>query len=151
MSCDINYKRIQTGGLKTAILGRRIMILHKSDAKVRELDKCHDGRGILLCTEMLAEYQRKESGVKFYHDNILQSGGSIGEHLHKNNEELYIILEGAGLMKIDGKDEPVKPGDVCITRKGHSHSLLNSGKAPMHFLVIGVALSQISRPKKQIC
>jgi len=119
---------------------RSKMILRKSESRVRELDKCHDGRGILLCTEMLADYQRKESGVKFYHDNILQSGDSIGEHLHKEDEELYIIIEGTGLMKIDGKDEPVKPGDVCITRKGHSHSLVNTGKTPMHFLVVGVVL-----------
>ncbi len=116
------------------------MILRKSESKIRELDKCHDGKGVLLCMEMLAEYQRKETGVKFYHDNILQPGDSIGEHLHKVDEEVYIILEGSGTMRIDGKDVNVQPGDACITRKGHSHSLVNTGKNPMHFLVLGIVV-----------
>ncbi len=116
------------------------MILRKSESQVKKFDKCHDGNGVLLCTEMLADYQRREAGIKFYHDNILQPGDSIGEHLHKNDEEMYIIIDGSGVMKVDGRDEDVGPGDVCITRKGHSHSLLNTGKSPMHFLVIGVVL-----------
>ncbi|HCE45233.1 MAG TPA: hypothetical protein DET40_16965 [Lentisphaeria bacterium] len=116
------------------------MILRKSESEVKKFDKCHDGKGILLCTEMLAEYQRKEPGIKFYHDNILQSGDSIGEHLHKNDEEMYIIVDGAGTMRIDGKDESVGPGDICLTRRGHSHSLVNTGSSPMRFLVIGVVL-----------
>ncbi|OGV36776.1 MAG: hypothetical protein A2X48_17105 [Lentisphaerae bacterium GWF2_49_21] len=117
-------------------------MIRKFEAAVKEFDKCHDGKGVLLCTEMLAEYQRKEPGVKFYHDNILQPGDSIGEHLHKDDEEVYIIIEGTGIMKVDGKEERVQSGDVCITRKGHSHSLVNTGKTPMHFLVVGVVLQK---------
>ena len=116
------------------------MIIWKEETKIRGFDKCHGGSGTLLCTEMLADYKKNTSGIKFYHDNILQPGDSIGEHLHQNDEELYIILDGDGVMKIDGTDEPVKSGDICITRIGHSHSLLNTGTKPMHFLVIGVVL-----------
>jgi mannose-6-phosphate isomerase-like protein (cupin superfamily) len=114
------------------------MIIHKSKVPVKMLDKCHDGVGVLHCTEYLGEYGRKEKGIKFYHDNMLNPGVSVGEHTHENDEEMYIILNGIGVMKIDGKDQNVKDGDVCITRRGHSHSLANTGTIPMRFLVVGV-------------
>lgn len=116
------------------------MIIRKEDACLKEFNQCHGGSGILRCAEMLADYKRKAPGVKFYHDNILPPGGSVGEHRHKNDEEIYIILDGSGVMKVDGRDEPVKSGDICITRTGHRHSLLNTGATPMRFLVIGIAL-----------
>lgn len=115
------------------------MIIKKSDATVKMLDKCHEGVGILKCTEYLGEYGRKGAGILFYHDNILEPGVSVGEHSHADDkEELYIILEGNGTMKIDGKEQPVTGGDVCLTRRGHSHDIVNTGKTPMRLLVVGV-------------
>ena len=72
----------------------------------------------------------------FIHDNVIEPGASIGEHDHRSHEEIYVILTGNGVMKVDGVDEPVQAGDVCLTRIGHSHSLTNSLEGPMHFLVI---------------
>lgn len=43
-------------------------------------------------------------------------------------------------MKINGVDERVQAGDVCITRGGHRHSLTNSLDGPMHFLVISTKI-----------
>jgi mannose-6-phosphate isomerase-like protein (cupin superfamily) len=114
------------------------MIIKKNSATVRMLDKCHDGVGALSCREYLADYHRKGAGIKFYHDNLLQPGDSIGEHAHKDDEEMYVILDGSGTMKIDSVTQPVVSGDICITRRGHSHSLANTGKSPMRFLVVGV-------------
>ena len=31
----------------------------------------------------------------------------------------------------DGKDKPVKAGDVTIVRKGESHGIANTGKEPL--------------------
>jgi mannose-6-phosphate isomerase-like protein (cupin superfamily) len=118
------------------------MIIRKSEAVVKQLDKCHDGSGVLQCTEYLGAYQQKETGIKFYHDNILQPKDSIGEHRHTDDEEMYVILEGSGTMKIDGKDQAVQGGDICLTRHGHSHDLKNTGAIPMHFLVIGVNVQE---------
>jgi len=114
------------------------MIIRKDEAPVKMLDKCHDGIGVLQCREYLGEYKRKGPGIKFCHDNILQPGDSVGEHTHKDDEEMYMILDGSGTMKIDTVTQPVRGGDICITRRGHSHSLVNTGNAPLRFLVVGV-------------
>ena len=114
------------------------MILRKQDAGTKQLEACHDGAGVLHMTEMLAQYDRAGAGVKFIHDNIVEPGASIGEHTHHDDEELYIIVEGEGMMRIDGVDEPVGVGDICLTRPGHSHSLINSDTRPMRLLVVGL-------------
>jgi len=114
------------------------MIIRKRDATNKQIEACHDGAGVLHMTEMLAAYGRSGAGVKFIHDNIVEPGASIGEHTHHDDEELYLIIEGVGVMRIDGVDEPVGPGDICLTRPGHSHSLTNSDAGPMRLIVIGL-------------
>jgi mannose-6-phosphate isomerase-like protein (cupin superfamily) len=87
---------------------------------------------------MLADYAKADGGIKFIHDNELAPGVSIGEHTHHADEEVYFILTGTGQMRIDSVLTPVGPGDACLTRRGHSHSLTNTGDTPMRMLVIGV-------------
>jgi len=116
------------------------MLVRRDDRESREIEGCHEGRGLLHCTEMLADYAKGGAGFKFIHDNVLEPGATIGEHTHKNDEEIYVILDGRGVMRIDGVDQDVAGGDVCITRAGHSHSLTNSPDTPMHLLVVGINL-----------
>ena len=112
------------------------MILQRTERLAKRITDCHGGHGGLWCAELLADYAKKEVGFKYIHDNHLEPGASIGEHRHDTDEEIYIILSGRGVMKIDGQPQPVAPGDVCLTRRGHSHDLVNSLEGPMHFLVI---------------
>lgn len=65
----------------------------------------------------------------------LQPGASIGMHKHENNEDAYIIISGEGLFTdSNGKETPVKGGDITLARKGQSHALKNTGKVPLIFL-----------------
>jgi mannose-6-phosphate isomerase-like protein (cupin superfamily) len=114
------------------------MIIRRSEKKPVRMDKCHDGAGTLWCTEMLADYKKAGNGFKYIHDNMLEPGASIGEHAHKDDEELYVILWGRGVMKVDGVPQQVQAGDMCLTRAGHSHDLTNGPEGAMHFLVIAI-------------
>jgi mannose-6-phosphate isomerase-like protein (cupin superfamily) len=65
----------------------------------------------------------------------LQPGDSIGYHKHTTNEDTYIIVSGRGTFRDkDGREVPVKPGDVTIVRKGESHGLVNTGTEPLVFV-----------------
>ena len=67
----------------------------------------------------------------------LASGHSIGLHTHTVNEDAYIIVRGYGILTdADGKDYPVKEGDVMIARKGESHALSNSGVEDLVFVSV---------------
>ena len=112
------------------------MILKRDKTRCRKIVDCHDGEGVLWCAEVLADYKKTASGFKYIHDNHIEPGASIGEHSHEHDEEIYVILEGTGTMKIDGVEQAVGPGDVCLTRSGHAHDLTNGPQGVMHFLVI---------------
>lgn len=45
--------------------------------------------------------------------NLLPKGVSVPfVHAHKQNEELYIVLEGSGKLFIDGEEIAIKKGDI---------------------------------------
>jgi mannose-6-phosphate isomerase-like protein (cupin superfamily) len=114
------------------------MILRRAQARTFDIPQCHGGPGVLRCTDYLGEAGHPAGSSVLIHDDLLPPGTGIGEHLHSEDEELYIVLEGSGTMVIDGRTEPIGPGDICLTRRGHSHALTNTGTAPMRLLVIGV-------------
>lgn len=77
----------------------------------------------------------KDQAIKEISRLTLQPGDSIGYHPHVTNEDTYIIVSGQGVFKDkDGKDVPVKAGDVTIVRKGESHGIANTGKEPLVFI-----------------
>lgn len=64
---------------------------------------------------------------------VLEPGSSVGEHLHADTDELYLILEGHGTGSLDGQSFPVTAGDLFVVRAGHAHGLVNDGAGPLAF------------------
>lgn len=64
---------------------------------------------------------------------ILQPGASIGEHTHDTNCEILFVLAGQGTIIDDGVPSPIAKGQCTYCPKGHSHSLVNTGTAPLEF------------------
>lgn len=67
----------------------------------------------------------------------LKPGAYIGTHLHKDNEDAYLIISGKGVFT-DGNGNAwvVGPGDMTIARPGQSHGLANLYKEDLVFLDI---------------
>ncbi|MFT4267466.1 MAG: cupin domain-containing protein [Xenophilus sp.] len=77
----------------------------------------------------------KDQAIKEVSWLTLPPGASIGYHQHITNEDVYVIVSGEGVFKDkDGRDVPVKAGDVTIVRKGEAHGLANTGREPLVFL-----------------
>ena len=51
------------------------------------------------------------------------AGGSTERHYHKLSEEFYFLLEGSGLMEIDGEEREVGPGDAILIPAGAWHQI----------------------------
>ena len=65
---------------------------------------------------------------------ILPPGAATQEHYHPKAEEIYYLLEGSGLMRIENEEEYVKPGDAIAIPPGKRHTILNNGDVPLRFL-----------------
>lgn len=52
------------------------------------------------------------------------------EHIH-DVEEVFIFVQGSGILPIDGTDHPIKTGDVIIVEAGEDHHTTSSTDDPL--------------------
>ena len=59
-------------------------------------------------------------------------------HFHHAQEELFIVLEGSGTLRVAGERLPIKAGDVMCIPPGpeYPHHILNTSDAPLKYLSI---------------
>ena len=53
----------------------------------------------------------------------IAAGNATQRHFHRIAEEFYFILEGSGLMEIDGISREVGPGDAILIPPGAWHTI----------------------------
>lgn len=70
----------------------------------------------------------------------LPPAGFEGMHAHTEHdlplEEIYIVLDGTGRMRVDEETFDIATGDSVLARAGTSHDLRNTGDGPLRVLVI---------------
>jgi uncharacterized cupin superfamily protein len=63
-------------------------------------------------------------------------------HVHHANEELFVILEGEGTLRLPEGRRPVRAGDViaCPPGPAHAHQLINTSEAELRYLAISTMI-----------
>ncbi len=56
--------------------------------------------------------------------------GGKDYHVHPDREA-FIILQGSGIMEVDGNEHPIATGDVVIIEPGEDHHLRSSESDPI--------------------
>ena len=59
-------------------------------------------------------------------------------HAHRAQEEMFVVIEGSGTLRVAGEMLPIKPGDVIFIPAGPKfpHQIINSSNAPLKYLSI---------------
>lgn len=68
----------------------------------------------------------------------MEPGSSIGVHRHGENEEIYVVLSGTGVMLVNDERQAVKQGDVILNKPGWEHGLENTSPMPLNIFVFEV-------------
>lgn len=57
-------------------------------------------------------------------------------HFHYAQEEVFIVLEGQGTLRVAGETLPIKAGDVISIPPGpeYPHQIINTSDAPLKYL-----------------
>ncbi len=71
-----------------------------------------------------------------YRISTYQPMAYVETHTHKVQEQVYHVLDGEGLMEIDGKRQVVRKHDVIFIPPGTSHAIYNSGLGDLTFIVV---------------
>jgi uncharacterized cupin superfamily protein len=68
-------------------------------------------------------------------------------HLHHAQEEMFIVIEGHGTMRVAGEMLAVKAGDVIFAPPGpdYPHQMINTSDRPLKYLSIS------TRDQPEIC
>jgi len=98
--------------------------------------RAHGGEGEIRFAR-IAEAAAFAGGCNFIDYAELPPGSSIGRHRHADDEEeLYLVLAGAGTMWRDGEHFAVRTGELIRNRPGGEHELRNTGSEPLRLFVI---------------
>jgi quercetin dioxygenase-like cupin family protein len=85
---------------------------------------------------------RRALGTSAFGFNLVEigPGGQIPEHdeLASGQVELFIVLEGEAIMRLEGEEHPAPAGTFASIEPPASRTILNRSDAPVTALLIGV-------------
>ncbi len=92
----------------------------------------YDSQTVRLARETAA----RKLGAAF--DIVPPGKRSCPYHLHHAQEEMFIVLEGSGTMRVAGEMVPIRAGDVICIPPGpeYPHQIINTSDAPIKYLSI---------------
>ncbi len=99
----------------------------------------HGGQGLIEWRRLLSAEQFA-SKIDFVDVTVVPPGSSIGRHQHINTEELYYVVAGEPLVRVDAAEQRLGSGDISIVRSGQHHQLVNDTLEPVRILVIQIRL-----------
>jgi uncharacterized cupin superfamily protein len=106
---------------------------------IKHRDEFESMEGSGDCTWKLA---RKALGTSAFGFNLVEiaPGGEMPEHDENESGqvELYAILEGEAVLRLDGEDHPAPAGTFASIDPPASRTILNRSAGPVTALLIGV-------------
>jgi mannose-6-phosphate isomerase-like protein (cupin superfamily) len=109
--------------------------------------RAHQGDGRIRSARV-AGAEAFESAVNFVDYAELPPGTSIGRHRHGHDEEeLYLVLSGEGLLWRDGQTARVGAGDLVRNTPGGAHGLENPGPETLRLFVIELQVVHADPPR----
>lgn len=76
-------------------------------------------------------------------------GAAFAPHTHEGDHLLFVI-SGSGFVRIDGRDQRIRPGDSAFIAGAHPHAVraATSSPGPLTFLAVGVPHKHLSSPDR---
>jgi mannose-6-phosphate isomerase-like protein (cupin superfamily) len=97
----------------------------------------HGGIGSIIGRRALSV--RPPSFIRHVDQVVVSPGATIGRHRHAgDNEEIYVLIKGGGMMQMEDCEMPVKQGDVVLNPPNGEHGFVNTTDEDAWLAVIEV-------------
>jgi mannose-6-phosphate isomerase-like protein (cupin superfamily) len=87
-------------------------------------------------SKMLVRPEPCGSKALDYRVSVYQPKAYVAPHRHRIQEQIYHILDGEGLMEIEGERTVVHKDDVIFIPPGIEHAIYNTGMVDLRFIVV---------------
>ena len=108
------------------------MIVRKKDMRTQVRSLMKGGVGDVTVLHFVETDELPN--IRFVGEMTLPPGASIGDHVHEQETEYYIITDGIGVVFDGGEDHRVGRGDIIVTGGGASHRIRNGGSTPLKII-----------------
>jgi uncharacterized cupin superfamily protein len=88
----------------------------------------------ILNTDLGKQLEASTLGARLWR---LEPGQASTRHRHLGQEELYVLLEGQGRVRVDGELLRLAPLDALLVEPGSLRQLFNDTDAEQLWLVVG--------------
>ena len=110
------------------------LIRNFNDAQVQRLvrEPHYDSSGARLARGTAA----RKLGASI--DTLAPGKRGCPYHLHHAQEEMFVVLEGEGTLRVAGEMLPLRAGDVVFVPPGpeYPHQIINTSGAPLKYLSV---------------
>ena len=89
----------------------------------------------------LVEPETSDSTLIDYRISSYRPMAHVATHVHRVQEQVYHVLEGEGLIELDGERRVVRRHDVIFIPPGVEHAMYNSGLVDLVFVVVTTPVS----------
>jgi len=87
-------------------------------------------------SKMLVRAESCGSKILDYRVSVYQPKAYVAPHKHRIQEQIYHVLDGDGLMEIEGERAVVRKDDAIFIPPGVEHAIYNTGMLDLRFIVV---------------
>ncbi len=117
------------------------VFVRNDPAEYTEYEHYLGGAGAVEFMEMYGPGDFR-TNLYFFRQGILPPKSSIGEHSMNNAEVMYVILDGAARVTVDGKTGVIPGGSMVLCQIGTAHGVYNHTDKDVPYLHIAAVADE---------
>ncbi len=131
-------------GIPSLAIGKQegTPVLGRTDpSKYVVYEHVHDGPGSISFMRLLGT-ETFESNIFNIHRGIIPPKCGIGEHLHRNSEDMYFVFNAPAVFTVNGRTALLPAGSCVLCPLGSSHGIYNNSDETIEWMNISVSVEK---------